>query len=102
MQDTFVPSECLEILSKENRWDKRSFKEKIPRSIKITFLPRDLSLGFGCCSLFASINNEPLFLGAEPVNLEQLVKNTTDFGASLAPEEMPIIGSSSISERMRN
>ncbi|GKB55601.1 chrysanthemyl diphosphate synthase [Tanacetum coccineum] len=27
---TIVPGECLKLLSKDNRWDKRSFKEKIP------------------------------------------------------------------------
>ncbi|GJV51254.1 hypothetical protein Tco_1446995 [Tanacetum coccineum] len=31
--DTIVPSECPKLLSKDNRWDKRSFKDEIPYSI---------------------------------------------------------------------
>ncbi|GJT13347.1 hypothetical protein Tco_0860389 [Tanacetum coccineum] len=32
-KDFIVPSESLELLLKDNRWDKRSFKDKIPPSI---------------------------------------------------------------------
>ncbi|GJU61890.1 hypothetical protein Tco_1243725 [Tanacetum coccineum] len=33
VQDFIVPSDCPELLSKDNRWDMRSFKDKIPPSI---------------------------------------------------------------------
>ncbi|GJQ91864.1 hypothetical protein Tco_0003003 [Tanacetum coccineum] len=33
VQDSIVPSTCLELLSKDNRWDKKSFEDKLPENI---------------------------------------------------------------------
>ncbi|GJT39937.1 zinc knuckle CX2CX4HX4C containing protein [Tanacetum coccineum] len=52
-----------------------------------------------------SINNEPPLLEVElldSANLEQLVENTADSRGSLVCEEMPVIGSSSVVERMKS
>ncbi|GJX16351.1 hypothetical protein Tco_0217183 [Tanacetum coccineum] len=43
MQDFIVPSDCLELLSKDNRWDKKYFKDKIPPSIHKNHLYQHLS-----------------------------------------------------------
>ncbi|GKD91671.1 hypothetical protein Tco_1367178 [Tanacetum coccineum] len=67
------------------------------------FHPCEPSLGFGCGSPSASINNEPTLLKVEPldsVNPDKLFDNTPHFRGSPIREEMPIIGS--VAERMNN
>ncbi|GJX47381.1 hypothetical protein Tco_0272571 [Tanacetum coccineum] len=168
-QRKISPIEYLELLSKDNRWDKRSFKDKTPPSIyenplyrclgrhpvnvrtfsdpilflaslkpswaivnsglrfidsfssfiemafgdfmfakndeETSFLPRELSPGFGAGSPSALINNEPPFLEAEildSANLDQLVENTVYFEGSPARGEMLAIGIGSVKRRMKD
>ncbi|GJW99042.1 hypothetical protein Tco_0180850 [Tanacetum coccineum] len=63
------------------------------------------SHGFGAGSPSVSINNEPPLLEVQPLdsaNLKQLVKNIEDSEGSSAHEKMSIIGSGSVSKRMKN
>ncbi|GKC84183.1 hypothetical protein Tco_1139900, partial [Tanacetum coccineum] len=72
---------------------------------EMTFLPYEPSPGFGYGSPYASIKNEPPLLEAElldSVNSDQLVENTADSRGSPVHEKMPITGSHSLAERMKN
>ncbi|GKE17757.1 hypothetical protein Tco_1425334 [Tanacetum coccineum] len=72
---------------------------------EMSFLPYERSFGFGGSSPSASINNEPLLIEVEPLdnaNPDQLVENTANSGGSLVHEEMTVIGSGNVAERMKN
>ncbi|GKD96027.1 hypothetical protein Tco_1379924 [Tanacetum coccineum] len=72
---------------------------------EMTFLPHEPSPGFDCGSPFSSIKNEPTLLEGElldSANSEQLVDNTTDSGCLSDREEMPIIGSGNVAERIND
>ncbi|GJY09746.1 hypothetical protein Tco_0377931 [Tanacetum coccineum] len=126
---SIVPSDCPELLPKDNSWDKKSFKDKLPlQSMKIacfsdlveidfknfmyveddkelSFLYRELSPGFGTGSPSVLINNEPPLVEAKPLDVEnpkQLVENTTDSRRSPPHEEMLVVGSGSVAERMKS
>ncbi|GKB32748.1 hypothetical protein Tco_0872149 [Tanacetum coccineum] len=163
---TFAKRAKADILTILKKWDKRSFKDKIPLSIsetpmyqhvarhpanvqsfpdpilflaglkmswkhtskrlaifagknemafgnfmfaeddeEMTFLPHEPSPGFNCGSPFSSIKNEPTLLEGElldSANSEQLVDNTTDSGCLSDREEMPIIGSGNVAERIND
>ncbi|GJT88347.1 hypothetical protein Tco_1070064 [Tanacetum coccineum] len=71
----------------------------------LSFLLREPSYGFGTGPPSTSNNNEPPLLEAEPLditNLKQLIENTANSGGSLAREEMPVIGTSSVAGRMKD
>ncbi|GKD82216.1 hypothetical protein Tco_1349055, partial [Tanacetum coccineum] len=72
---------------------------------EMTFLPHEPSPGFNCGSPFSSIKNKPTLLEGElldSANPEQLVGNTADSRCLSAREEMLVIGSGSVAERMND
>ncbi|GKE31321.1 hypothetical protein Tco_1450643, partial [Tanacetum coccineum] len=126
--DSIVPSDCPELLSKDNRnlinvqtfpdhilllaglkplWEHEAFRNFMyaEDNEDLSFLPREPSHGFGTSPPSTSINNEPPLLEADPLditNLKQLIENTANSKGSLAREEMLVIVTSSVAMRMKD
>ncbi|GJZ67730.1 hypothetical protein Tco_0630970, partial [Tanacetum coccineum] len=119
--DFVVPSNCLELLSKDNRWDKKSFGDKLPDNIHknlffqrlemlfknimyaendndLSFLPKEPSADFADGSLSISINTYPLVVEAIPI--DQPPKNMVDSKHSSHREEY-VIHPRSVATRIR-
>ncbi|GJV99807.1 zinc finger, CCHC-type containing protein [Tanacetum coccineum] len=96
-----VPS----LLPKDNRWDKKSFKYKLPHSIYENPLFQRLEMAFKNF-MYAEYDEDMSILPqAEPLdtmNLEQLVEKTADSGGSPTHGEMLEVGTGSIAERMKS
>nr|GEZ18819.1 hypothetical protein [Tanacetum cinerariifolium] len=119
--DSVVPANCSKLLFKNNRWDTKSFADKLPDNIHenpyfqrlemafrnfmyaetddgLTFLPNDPLLEFRTGSPSVSINTEPSI--AEAVPTGQLGENTDDsWGSSLL--EQLVIHTGSVATRIK-
>ncbi|GKE21099.1 hypothetical protein Tco_1432611, partial [Tanacetum coccineum] len=86
IQDTIVPSKFPQLLLKENMLDRCLSKKfiYIEEDEDLTFLPKDLSLGFNTSSPYMSINTEPVRTDEEPATklVNKSVGTTTDLGGS--------------------
>ncbi|GJW20916.1 hypothetical protein Tco_0031538 [Tanacetum coccineum] len=85
-------------------WQKGNFMYVVDDE-DLSFFPCEPSPAFGTNSPFVSINNEPPLMEAEPLdveNSEQIVESTVDSRGSPPREEMLVVSSKSITERMKS
>ncbi|GJY49485.1 hypothetical protein Tco_0439441 [Tanacetum coccineum] len=105
VQNFIVPAKYPQLLLEQNKFDSKSYKDKLPLNIKqnpmfqqmafrnfvyakdeeyLSFLPKEPSHGFGTGSPFTPVNIEPLRADDEPVL--QPAKVMADSGGSPKPE----------------
>nr|GEU95945.1 hypothetical protein [Tanacetum cinerariifolium] len=97
VQDSVVPANCSELLSKDYRWDTKNFMYAETND-DLTFLPMGPSLEFGTGYPSVLINTKPPIAKVGPTG--PLLENIADLGDSLHSEKL-MIHPGSVTARIR-